>query len=154
MKKILSICLVLMLAATTVGAEHVISSKEKPEYLFVLSAESGSFKGDTLTLKDVPLVIYFSDRPDRIAGHMSLKKFVEDWGKGSNSFKKDPPNATISIFDPKGNKDVVIEISDPQLSGGDLVIKVRVLQGRIPDSFGAVSLFIDHWQEGYGLSKW
>ena len=106
MRKILLICIMLMLATTTVMADDVISSKENPEFLYVLSATSGSFEGDTLTLRDVPLVIYFSDRPNRIAGHMSLKKFVKLWGKGKNSFKKDPPNATLSIFNKKRNKDV------------------------------------------------
>ena len=126
MKKILSICLILMLATTPVMAGHVIDSKENPEYLFVLSAESGSFDGETLTLKGVPNVIYFSDRPNRIAGHMSLEKFVELLGKGTDSFKADPPNATLSLLDESGNKDVVIELSNPQLKGDTLTFKVRI----------------------------
>ena len=143
MKKILSFCLVLMLAATTVGAEPVIGGKDKPEFLYVMSAMSGSFDGKTLTLKGVPLVIYFSDRPDRIAGHMSLKKFVAQWGKGPDSFKTDPPNATLSVFNEKGNKDVVLELSNLQLKGATLTCKVRVLEGNTTKSFGPASLFID-----------
>ena len=114
-----------------------------PSYLFVLSGESGSFEGDTLTLNDVPLVVYFSDRPYRVAGHMSLEKFVELWGKGSDSFKADPPNATLSIFGEQGNKDVVVELMEPRIKEATLVFRVRLLKGNIAKSFGAASIFID-----------
>jgi len=143
MKKLLSVFLMLMLATSPAIAGHVIDSKDKPEYLFVLSSESGSFAGDTLALTDVPLVVYFSDRPNRIAGHTSLTSFVEAWGKGTNSFKVDPPNATLSIMNESGNQDVIVEISNPQLQGDSLTFNVRVLEGEILESFGPSSLFID-----------
>jgi hypothetical protein len=144
MKKILSICLVLMMVATTVMAEHVISSKDNPQFLYVLSAKSGSFEGDTLTLKDVPLVIYFSDRPDRIAGHMSVKQFVELWNKGSDSFKADPPNTTLSIFNEEGNQDIVFEIiSTPTIKNDSITFSVRLLLGDLPKVISSSSLFID-----------
>ena len=134
-----------MLAVTIVGAEHVIGCKDKPEFLFALSAQSGSFDGKTLTLKDIPLVIYFSDRPNRISGHISLKKFVKLWGKGTDSFKVDPPNATLSILDESGNRNAVIEISTPVLIKKTITFTVDILQGTIPTSFSAGSLFIDNW---------
>ena len=143
MKKILSVFLMLMLATTPVMAGPVIDSKENPEYLFVISSGSGSFEGDTLTLTGVPLVVYFSDRPYRVAGHMSLEKFAEMWSEGPNSLKADPPNATLSILDESGNKDSVVEISDLQLKGDSLTFKVRILEGSILKSFGAASIFID-----------
>ncbi len=59
------------------NAENVIDDSKNPGYLFVISGMSGSLDGDKLTLNGVPNVIYFSDRPDRVAGHLSLKKFVE-----------------------------------------------------------------------------
>ena len=119
----------------------------------MLSSKSGTFEGDTLTLKDIPRVIYFSDRPDRVAGHMSLKKFVESWGKGSNSFKTDPPNATLSVFNEEGNKDAVLELSDIELKGHTITCKVRVLEGNTPKSFGPCSLFIDRQGMPY-TGKW
>jgi len=94
---------------------NVIDDSKKPQFLFVLSAESGTYEDDKLTLKGVPLVVYFSDRPHRIAGHMTVEKLVKLWSKGMDSFKADPPNATLSIFDGSGNKSAVVEISNPVL---------------------------------------
>jgi len=69
--------LMLTLLPGLVFAENVIDDSKNPGYLFVISGMSGSLDGDKLTLNGVPNVIYFSDRPDRVAGHLSLKKFVE-----------------------------------------------------------------------------
>ena len=132
-----------MLAITGIGCRNTSDHKNTPQMLFVLSAKSGSFEGDTLTLNDVPLVIYFSDRPDRIAGHESLRSFVNDWARGSNSFKADPPNATLSVFDEEGNKNAVIEINNPKLNNNTITFEVRLLEGSIPKSFEASSLFVD-----------
>jgi len=91
--------LMLTLVPGLVFAENVIDDSKKTGYLFVISGTSGSLDGDTLTLNGVPNVIYFSDRPARNAGHLSLRKFVESWNKGSDSFKADPPNATLSVLE-------------------------------------------------------
>ncbi len=117
---------------------------QSPKFLYVMSAKSGSFDGDTLTLKDVPLVIYFSDRPNRIAGHVSLNQFVEIWNKGADSFKEDPPNATLSIYDGNGNKDVVIElIGTPTIRNESIIFGIRILLGELPKEIPSSSLFID-----------
>ncbi|TDI91159.1 MAG: hypothetical protein E2O72_02580, partial [Candidatus Dadabacteria bacterium] len=58
----------LTLLPGLVFAEHVIDDSKNPRYLFTLASASGTFEGDTLTLKGVPLVVYFSDRPVRVAG--------------------------------------------------------------------------------------
>jgi len=65
----------LTLLPGLVFAENVIDDSKNTRYLFVLSATSGSLKGDTLTLNGVPNVVYFTDRPARKAGHMSVSKF-------------------------------------------------------------------------------
>ncbi len=78
--------LMLTLVPGLVFAEHVIDDSKNTGYLFVISGTSGSLDGDTLTLNGVPNVIYFTNRPARKAGHLSLKKFVEMWDKGDDSF--------------------------------------------------------------------
>ncbi len=133
----------LTLVPGLVFAEHVIDDSKNPGYLFVLSATSGSLKGDTLTLNGVPNVIYFSDRPARIAGHMSASKFVEMWDKGVDSFKADPPNATLSILEKDGAKNAVLELMSVEQKNGSVVFKVVVLEGMFPVEFNTGDLFID-----------
>ena len=143
MKKMFSVCLMLILATTAVMAEHVISSKKNPEFLYVLSAMSGSLKGETLRLIDIPMVVFFSDRPARIAGHMSLKDFLHSYNKGFDSFKADPPNGVLSIYTPKGNDNIVVEIKNLEIKSNILICSVRTLEGNVFSSFKNASLFID-----------
>jgi len=133
----------LTLVPGLVFAEHVIDDSKNPGYLFVISGTSGSLKGDTLTLNGVPNAIYFSDRPDRVAGHLSLEKFVEMWDKGGDSFKADPPNATLSVLKKDGAKNVVVELLGAEQKNGSVVLKYRVLEGELPKSFEQFALFID-----------
>ncbi len=51
-------------------ADHVIDATKKHQFLFVQSVKSGSLVGGSLTLRGAPLVIYFTNRPSRIAGQM------------------------------------------------------------------------------------
>ena len=101
----------LTLVSGLVFAEHVIDNSNEPQYLFTLASKSGTFEGDTLTLKGIPLVVYFSDRPVRVAGHITLEKFAGMWDKGVDNFKVDPPNAEIAIYDESGDKHAVLIIS-------------------------------------------
>jgi len=134
----------LTLVPGLVFAEHVIDDSKNTGYLFVLSATSGSLKGDTLTLNGVPNVIYFSDRPARKAGHLSLEKFVEMWDKGDDSFKADPPNATLSLSTKDGvKKHVVVELMSVKQKGGSVVFKVAGLYGPSYGDLKKSTLFID-----------
>jgi len=138
----------LTLITGLVFAEHVIDDSKNVGYLFVISGTSGSLDGDTLTLNGVPNVIYFSDRPARKAGHLSLSNFVEMWDKGGDSFKADPPNATLSVLTKAGAKNVVVELSGVEHKNGSVVFKSAVLEGSIPGHFKAVSIFIDFLTPG------
>jgi len=134
---------VLMRVPGLVFAEHVIDDSKNTGYLFVISGTSGSLDGDTLTLNGVPNVIYFSDRPDRVAGHLSLEKFVESWNKGSDSFKADPPNATLSVLKKDGEENVVVELMSVKQKNGSVIFKVAVLEENVTGAFEASSLFVD-----------
>ncbi len=67
----------LTLVPGLVFAEKVIDDSKEPRGRFVLSATSGSLKGDILTLNGVPDVIYFSNREGK--SDMSLSMFIESW---------------------------------------------------------------------------
>ncbi len=133
----------LTLVPGLVFAENVIDDSKEPSYLFVISGTSGSLDGDTLTLNGVPNVLYFSDRPARKAGHISLANFVEMWNKGNDSFKADPPNATLSVLKKERATNVVVELKSAEVKTGSVVFKVSVLNGKLPESFKMSPLFVD-----------
>jgi hypothetical protein len=112
--------------------------------LFVQNARGVRFKDGKMTLQKVdPVTIAFADRPERFAGHMPTKNFVPMWSEGRNSFLKDPPNATLSVFDDKNVSSVVMVLRNPQMSGNNLTFDVQLLEGAPPEHGGAASLFID-----------
>jgi hypothetical protein len=127
-----------------------ISAEPKPlivPVLFVQNAEAVVFGQGTLTLKGIsPMTVFFSDRPVRIAGHFNTKdEYMPLWEEGKDSFLKDPPNATVSIYE-KGEEqltDVVVKLSEPRLAGKDLTYDIKVIEGKVPPKGGACSVFID-----------
>ena len=117
---------------------------KQADFLFVQNAQSIHYADGKLTLKGVsPTTIMFTDRPERIAGHMATARFVPFWSKGKDSFLADPPNATLSIVNEDQVNDVVVVLRDPELKGDELSYHVRVLEGEMPAKGGPVSLFID-----------
>lgn len=97
-----------------------------------------------LTLEQAsPVTVFFSDRPERIAGNMKTAQFIPFWSEGKDSFLSDPPNADVSILEGTDLRQVVAVLQDPVLSGGDLIYTVKVLQGDMPASGADVALFID-----------
>ena len=136
----------LIVLGVSAFANPVINEADAPKFLYTMSAKSGTFENGTLTLNDVPLVIYFSDRPARISGQLSIQVFEQGWRTGTDSFKADPPNATLSILAEGGDKNIVVELSDPSVmvKEGKISFKVKVLDGELPTSFEHSTLFIDY----------
>ena len=81
-----------------------------------------------------PATIFFSDRPQRIAGHIGTDEFVELWSEGEDSFEQDPPNAVLAFVESgaKSPNDVVITITTPRLEANDLSYAIKILEGRLP----------------------
>jgi hypothetical protein len=119
--------------------------EEKVDFLFVQYAESVTLKDNKLTMQGVqPETLYFSDRPDRIVGRESTKKFVEHWWKeGKDSFAKNPPNAVLVVMSKPVPLDLVVVLKEPVLEGDTLVYKVKVLDGPDSGEGKANALFID-----------
>jgi len=114
------------------------------DVLFVQNAKNMSFSEGKLVLRGVnPVTVCFTDRPARMAGHMQTSRFVPLWSQGKDSFLKDNPNATLSVFRGDNVSDLVVELSNPQLSGNDLTYDARLLEGTPPANGGACALFID-----------
>ena len=132
---------VVMSSASLYAAEE---GAEQPQFLFVQSAGRMRYANGELTLVDVsPITVLFSDRPERLAGHMLTEAFVPFWSEGDNSFEKDPPNADLSVLADGQDTNVVLTLHEPRLEGRDLSYRVDVLEGQPPATGGAASLFID-----------
>ena len=126
--------------------ETLIEQLETEESMFVQTAQGIDSAGGTLTLRGItPSTLYFSDRPQRIVGHMTTADFVELWGAGENSFETDPPNAVLAFLEPgaEAPDDAVIVIREPRLTDGELSYSIEVLEGAVPAHTGPVTLFID-----------
>ena len=114
------------------------------DYLFVQHSGQATLADGVLTLKNAASeTLYFSDRPDRIAGRITTAEFVEHWAKGDDNFKENPPNAVLSVFEEPEPKDVVVVLKNPRLEGENLIYDVEVTDGDKSLSGEASSLFID-----------
>lgn len=128
------------------NAEQMVEELAAEESMFVQTARGITSDGATLTLEGVtPATLYFSDRPQRVVGHMTTADFVELWGEGDNSFEADPPNAVLAFAAPGDDvpEDAVVVIQQPRLERGDLIYAIDVLEGTVPAHAGPVTLFID-----------
>lgn len=129
----------------TIGTSAAAAKPEIVPSLFVLNSRGATLQGDTLTLSGVsPSSIVFADRPVRSAGHQPTADVIAEWGSGDDSFAKNPPNATVSVFAKDGTvKDAVVVLKTPKLEGDKLTFNVQTLEGDIAGGDGAAALFID-----------
>jgi len=122
-----------------------VAKQEIVPSLIVLNADGAALDGETLTLTGVSKnAIIFADRPVRSAGHALTAHLIEEWGDGSQSFAKDPPNATVSVLasDASSVTDAVVVLKSPKLDGDKLTFNVQVLEGSLK-SDGPAAIFID-----------
>jgi len=132
------------------------ADQPKIQLMFVQTAED--FKADAKTLRLVNVgkqTLYFTDRPVREAGHITMPDYLKEWtaAAGPENFSKDPPNATLSVYEAGRNENVltVVEISNPVVDGNDLVYSYKLIDGKMPKSGGATALFIDWIGPGGGV---
>jgi hypothetical protein len=133
-------------------------SSESPQLLFVQIAEDLKVDAAAKTLRLVKVsqqTLYFSDRPVRIAGHLKMADYLKEWTAkaGEDNFGSDPPNATLSVYEPgqPDNTVAVVEIMHPQIDGSDLIYSFKLIDGRLPAAGGATTLFIDRIGIGGGV---
>ena len=107
-------------------------SSGAPQYMFVQIAEDLKTDSAQSTFRLVnvnPQTLYFTDRPKRIAGHLKMAAYLDEWkaSEGPDNFASDPPNATLSVYEPghPENTLTVVKISHPLIDGNDLVFGIR-----------------------------
>ena len=139
-----------MATEPTISADELGSDAPAPsadfEALFVQSARRVTSFDGAITLHELaPSTLMFSDRPERIVGHLTTKQFIDGWGHGENSFLDDPPNAVLSFLDADEDapEDVVVTLTNPRMDWERLTYDVDVLEGQLPARTGPCSLFID-----------
>ena len=101
--------------------------------LAVINSRGATLQGNILTMTDVGSnSIVFADRPFRAAGHVLTKHFLKEWDEGSDSFAKDPPNATISVLSGEGDavEDAVVVLKSPKLDGDKLDLRGDRARGK------------------------
>jgi hypothetical protein len=134
------------LAMTGVAAHGRAEDPKTVDFLLVQTAKGLTFDTATRTLRLIgvsPITLFFSDRPERVAGNMKTASFVPFWSQGADSFQKDPPNADVSFFAGDTMQQAVVVLREPVLTGDVLRYAVQPIQGRLPPSASDVSVFID-----------
>ena len=115
------------------------------EALYVQSAQGVTSRDGGFTLHGLaPSTLMFSDRPERIVGHLTTSQLIYGWGHGENSFRADPPNAVLAFLTEGDGtpEDVVVTLTNPRMEGADLTYDATVLEGELPGTTGPCSLFI------------
>jgi len=154
-----SVAMFLMTVLPVVTGSAIAQAAEKNppvELMFVQTAEKMVSDDKTLRLVNVgKQTLYFSDRPNRVAGNLTMPAYMDEWkaGAGPDDFASDPPNATLSVYEPGNpvNALVVVEISRPVVEGNDLVYNYKLIDGTMPKSGGESALFIDWVGVGGGV---
>lgn len=124
--------------AETDGREHA-------ELLFVQQSQGVSIDGETLTMTEVaPYVLFFTDRPESLAGYLTIDEFLSAVSEGPDSFAKNPPKATLSSLEGDEFVDVALELTQrPRYEDDDLIFKIEIIEGEAPLTGGPSALFID-----------
>jgi len=152
------LALAAVLLSMTAFATTSATASPAPQLMFVQSAEDLKTDQAASTFRLVKVnqqTLYFSDRPVRIAGHIKMADYLKEWTAkaGKDNFAADPPNATLSVYEPgqAENTLVVIKITNPKVDGADLVYTYKIIDGKMPAAGGATSLFIDWIGVGGGV---
>lgn len=143
-------------------------------FLFVQPFESGTWAPKTgedgvytLTLTGaLAQTIYFSDRPERIFGHMPTPEFLDELGFTPDN----PPNAALVADTGNGTQEVlIVELLNPVYDAGasaltyDAVVLADYSDHALthaarqqatdtyPETFGAGGLYIDSLDDFFGI---
>src|SRR5262245_1767607 len=133
---------VVQLSALPIGASlalvsvNFLAAQTEPppsaaQFLFVQTAKHVAFKDGVLTLQDVSPSsrIVLVESSGQVRNHLFLKQ----WTDGKNSFKSDPPNAFLTVFNEKTRPaGAIIALSNPRSTGNSLQYDARILKGTPP----------------------
>jgi len=143
-KRLLALMIIFSFFAIAVTPGYSLAKDSKDfEYLFVLTGGTGTYKDGKLTLTGVPIVSFNYLGSTREVGHFLVGSFVEVWNKNSSTYNANPPSGTLSMLDEKGAANAVIAVSNPSSTLNSITFDAKVLEGKVPQSFNASSLFLE-----------
>jgi len=156
MKRTTAYMLIAIAAAALAGCAGADAGGSQAQLMFVQSSDDVKVDAAASTFRLVKVnqqTLYFSDRPQRIAGNLKMADYLKTWKEGRDNFGADPPNATLSVYEPGQAEQtlVVVKIMKPVVDGADLVYAYKVLDGKMPAGGGATTLFIDWYGVGGGV---
>jgi hypothetical protein len=145
LKTIILLVVLIGWTAGLSGGAVAADTAKKADLLFVQNAKEVTVDGGKLTLRGVgPTVLFFTDRPERIAGHMTNERYIQLWKEdGKDSFLKDPPNATVSVLAADTVADLVVTLRNPRFKGDEVTYDIKVIRGKLPEKGGPCAVFID-----------
>jgi hypothetical protein len=167
---IVSTLAVFTLVAVMIGSVPLSEAQEKTakaesktakvQLMFVHTAEDLKVDPEAKTLRLVNVnqqTLYFSDRPERIAGHLKMADYLDEWTAkaGKDNFGINPPNAALSVYE-KDQADstlAVVEITNPVVDKTDLIYNYKLINGKLPATGGPTSLFVDWIGVGGGVGR-
>ncbi|MEM6582444.1 MAG: hypothetical protein AAF699_14285 [Pseudomonadota bacterium] len=120
-------------------------------WLLLEQADRAEFRDGRITLTGMDdSVIMFSERPFRNTKRLPLTQLIENWGRGSDSFITNPPNAALTGLRDGKQMAVVLELSDPAFSEGELSFSYVPIEGEEVSALSHVTLLIDNpcWMPG------
>lgn len=132
------------------------------DLLFLQMANQGALAPATAHTYTVTLnhpskyVGYFTDRPERKYGVMTLTQFIDFWSNARihDNFSQNPPNAAVVLINDKGQThSFVAEVLSADIGKNGLSYEIRPLDSKIKLStshLNHITLVFDHihWNPG------
>lgn len=147
----------MMLAISLAACSDGVSATRAPSILFSITAQDVTIAMDdestgSLTLAASTSILWFSDRPGRAAGTMTVQDLVDGWV--TNGFETDPPNAAVVVTTTEATTQHVVTLDTPRSSGSTVSFTFSInpdgeesgyahLHDMRSGTFERVELFID-----------
>jgi hypothetical protein len=138
---------------TALKQQKTVASADSVFWLYVTKSESGYVDGNKIIFKNPDRnLLYFSDRPNRLAGIVPLDHIENIWATGKESFESDPPNAVLALFNDEIDHNIgahdeieetVITLNHAGVTDSTLIFEYTLIMGELPKKFGENTLFID-----------
>ena len=137
----------LLIATALMLTTPIMADEDQKSWLFVQTASGFSLAGSQLTVPYEREVFAFTDRPDRLYGHLNAHEFEALWQTGEDDFGSNPPNAVLTWVADGEVHEAEIELMGVQVGerGRSIIYQIKSeAADDIPAHAEQVSLFIDH----------